>query len=163
MGPVPVVGGRLMVDVPKNSVLIYDKATNSVRDLAVQFTDVEKNVSADHPKVKGKTFPLMDKEQQTVTVYSRRQKSLITFKIPAEALDYPPYVWTAGDEMRVAFRNAQKTQSIRIMGCAGDRAEVRACAAREACALWHCRFGVRPRTYKAVRRRVFAPKPLRLL
>ena len=49
------------------------------------------------------------------------------------------------------------------MGCAGDRAEVRACAAREACALWHCRFGVRPRTYKAVRRRFFAPKPLRLL
>lgn len=115
MGPVPVVGGRLMVDVPKNSVLIYDKKTNSVHDLAVQFTDVEKNVGADHPKVKGKTFPLVDKEQQTVTVYSRRQKALITFKIPAEALDYPPYVWTAGDEMRVAFRNAQKTQSIRIM------------------------------------------------
>ena len=36
-------------------------------------------------------------------------------------------------------------------------------AAREACALWHCRFGVRPQTYKAVRRRFFAPKPLRLL
>ncbi|WP_297894403.1 DUF4881 domain-containing protein [uncultured Desulfovibrio sp.] len=115
MGPNPSVGGRLMIDLVKNTVLIYDQKTNSVRELAVQFTDVEKNVNSDHPKVKGKTFPVIDKEQQTVTVYSGRQKSLITFKIPAEAQDYPAYVWTAGDEMRIAYRNADKGQAIRIM------------------------------------------------
>ena len=49
------------------------------------------------------------------------------------------------------------------MLCAGDRKEVRACAAREVCVLWRYRFGVRPQTYKAVRRRFFAPKPLSLL
>ena len=96
-------------------MLIYDQKTNSVRELAVQFTDVEKNVGSDHPKVKGKTFPIIDKDQQTVTVYSGRQKSLITFKIPAEAQDYPAYVWTAGDEMRIAYRNADKAQAMRIM------------------------------------------------
>ena len=115
MGPVPAVGGRLMIDTAKNIVLVYDQNTSSVREVAVQFTDVEKNVSSDHPKVKGKTFPLIDKEQQTVTVYSGRQKSLLTFKIPADAQDLPAYVWTAGDEMRVAFRNAEKTQAIRVM------------------------------------------------
>ena len=115
MGPNPSVGGRLMIDLVKNTVLIYDQKTNSVRELAVQFTDVEKNVNSDHPKVKGKTFPIIDKDQQTVTVYSGRQKSLITFKIPAEAQDYPAYVWTAGDEMRIAYRNADKGQAIRIM------------------------------------------------
>lgn len=115
MGPNPSVGGRLMIDLVKNTVLIYDQKTNSVRELAVQFTDVEKNVNSDHPKVKGKTFPVIDKEQQTVTEYSGRQKSLITFKIPAEAQDYPAYVWTAGDEMRIAYRNADKGQAIRIM------------------------------------------------
>ena len=115
MGPAPSVGGRLMIDLAKNTVLIYDQKTNSVRELAVQFTDVEKNVGSDHPKVKGKTFPIIDKEQQTVTVYSGRQKSLITFKIPAEAQDYPAYVWTAGDEMRIAYRNADKAQAMRIM------------------------------------------------
>ena len=115
MGPSPSVGGRLMIDLVKNTVLIYDQKTNSVRELAVQFTDVEKNVGSDHPKVKGKTFPIIDKDQQTVTVYSGRQKSLITFKIPAEAQDYPAYVWTAGDEMRIAYRNADKAQAMRIM------------------------------------------------
>ena len=115
MGPTPSVGGRLMIDLAKNTVLIYDQKTNSVRELAVQFTDVEKNVGSDSPKVKGKTFPIIDKDQQTVTVYSGRQKSLITFKIPAEAQDYPAYVWTAGDEMRIAYRNADKAQAMRIM------------------------------------------------
>ena len=115
MGPTPSVGGRLMIDLVKNTVLIYDQKTNSVRELDVQFTDVEKSVGSDHPKVKGKTFPIIDKDQQTVTVYSGRQKSLITFKIPAEAQDYPAYVWTAGDEMRIAYRNADKAQAMRIM------------------------------------------------
>ena len=115
MGPNPSVGGRLMIDLAKNTVLIYDQMTNSVRELAVQFTDVEKNIGSDNPKVKGKTFPIIDKDQQTVTVYSGRQKSLITFKIPAEAQDYPAYVWTAGDEMRIAYRNADKAQAMRIM------------------------------------------------
>ena len=58
---------------------------------------------------------MIDKEQQTVTVYSGRQKSLITFKVPAEAQDFAPYMWTAGDEMRIAYRNADKSQSMRIM------------------------------------------------
>ena len=115
MGPTPTVGGRLMIDLTKNSVLIYDQKANGTREVAVQFTDVEKNVGSDHPKVKGKTFPVIDKEQQTVTVYSGRQKSLITFKVPADAMDYPAYVWTAGDEMRIAYRNAEKGQAMRIM------------------------------------------------
>ena len=48
------------------------------------------------------------------------------------------------------------------LACAGSRAEVRACAAREGCALWSYRFGVRPRTYREVRRRFFAPRELDL-
>lgn len=115
MGPAPMVGGRLMIDINKSVVLLYDQASKSVRELPVQFTDVEKNIGADHPKVAGKTFPVVDKEQSSVTVYSARLKALITFKVPAAALDLPPYAWTAGHEMRVAFRNAEKGQAIRIM------------------------------------------------
>lgn len=48
------------------------------------------------------------------------------------------------------------------VACAGSPAEVRACAAREDCALWSYRFGVRPRTYREVRRRFFAPRELDL-
>ena len=85
--------------------------------------------------------------------------------------DCPLWAWRlavlAGESCPAPAEEAalQALRAIRrqCMGCAGDRAEVRACAARESCALWHCRFGVRPQTYKAVRRRFFAPKLLRLL
>lgn len=48
------------------------------------------------------------------------------------------------------------------LACAGKPCEVRVCAARETCALWSYRFGVRPRTYIEVRRRFFAPRELDL-
>lgn len=115
MGPTPVVGGRLMIDLTKNTVLIYDNDAKTVREIPVQFVDVEKNIQPKHPKVAGKTFPVVDKEQQTVTVYSSRLSALITFKVPASEIDLPVYAWTAGNEMRVAFRTSDKDQAIRIM------------------------------------------------
>lgn len=115
MGPAPVVGGRLMIDLTKNTVLIYDNDAKTVREIPVQFVDVEKNIQPKHPKVAGKTFPVVDKEQQTVTVYSSRLSALITFKVPASEIDLPVYAWTAGNEMRVAFRTSDKDQAIRIM------------------------------------------------
>ncbi|CAK7052437.1 MAG: hypothetical protein DESF_02206 [Desulfovibrio sp.] len=115
MGPPPEVGGRLMIDLEKNMVLVFDPESKNVREIPVQFMDVEKNIRPKHPKVAGKTFPVIDKEQQTVTVYSNRLSSLITFKVPAGDIDLPPYVWTAGNEMRIAYRNADKNQAIRIM------------------------------------------------
>ena len=87
MGPAPTVGGRLMIELEKSALLLYDPDS--------------KSISAKHPKVAGKTFPVVDKEKQTVTVYSKRLQALVTFKVPAPALDLPPYVWTAGDEMRI--------------------------------------------------------------
>ena len=47
--------------------------------------------------------------------------------------------------------------------CQGNSSRsVRQCAARGDCVLWRYRFGVRPQTYKDVRRRFFAPRPLKL-
>ncbi len=115
MGPLPEVGGRLMINLEKNTVLIFDPESKTVREIPVQFVDVEKNIRPRHPKVAGKTFPVVDKEQQTVTVYSNRLSALITFKVPAGDIDLPPYVWAAGNEMRIAFRNSDKNQAIRIM------------------------------------------------
>ena len=74
--------------------------------------------------------------------------------LPGEASPTPE----AGDAARAALRAVRR----QCMNCAGTRREVRACPARESCPLWRCRFGVRPQTYKAVRRRFFAPKALRL-
>ncbi len=49
------------------------------------------------------------------------------------------------------------------MRCAhNDRKAVRECGARETCALWLCRFGVRPRTVEKMRARRRRPKELTL-
>ena len=66
--------------------------------------------------------------------------------------------WHGPDAPRRALRVIRG----QCMMCAGSRADVRQCAAREDCVLWRYRFGVRPQTYKEVRRRFFAPKPLKL-
>ncbi|WP_165174473.1 DUF4881 domain-containing protein [Desulfovibrio sp. ZJ369] len=115
MGPLPDVGGRLMINLAKSEVLIYDPSAKSVEVVPVEFTDVEKNIKKNHPKVAGKTFPVIDREQSTVTVYSTRLNALVTFRVPADLLDLPPYSWTAGNEMRIAYRNEDKSQAMRIM------------------------------------------------
>ena len=46
--------------------------------------------------------------------------------------------------------------------CANLRAEVRACAAREDCALWSYRFGCTPETWRRVKNRRSSPRPLLL-
>lgn len=115
MGPAPDVGGRLMINLEKSELVIYDPATKSVKVVPVEFTDVEKNIKSNHPKVAGKSFPVIDKEQGTITVYSARLNALVSFKAAPDLLDLPPYAWTAGNEMRIAYRNSDKGQAIRIM------------------------------------------------
>jgi hypothetical protein len=115
MGPVPTVGGRLMVNVEKSNVLVFDPVGKKPKEIAVEFTEVEKNIERNNPKVAGKTFPVIDKEKQTVTIYSARQNTLTTFKPPQAALELPADVWVPGDEVRVVFRAADKTQATRVM------------------------------------------------
>lgn len=118
MGPTPETGGLLAVNPDKGTVLVYDKGAMKIVELTgVEFTDVEKNLDAKHPKVKGKTFPVIDKGQQTVTVYAAAMKALVTFKIPASAAAFDAQVWAFGNELRVAFLNASKDQALRIMNC----------------------------------------------
>lgn len=116
MGPAPVDGGRLMLEIDKNMVLYYDPADNKIKEMPGTYVDVEKNINAKHPKLNGKTFPIIDKEKGTVTMYSPRLQALVTFK-PADpaALDLPVYTWRAGDEVRIAFRKDKPNVAIRFM------------------------------------------------
>lgn len=65
---------------------------------------------------------------------------------------------TLRDKSRQALRAIRR----QCMCCAESRHEIRTCSARENCELWSFRFGVRPDTYKVVRRRFLSPKFLRL-
>lgn len=113
MGPAPVAGGRLMMEIDKGIFLYFDQQEQKVKEMPVQYTNVEKGVNA--KAVAGKKFPAIDKAASTVTVYSPLLKAIVTFKVPEDAIDLPSYIWTAGDEVRIAFRNENKDQAIRFM------------------------------------------------
>ncbi len=115
VGPMPVAGGLLMLETDKNMVLYYDQATNSLKELPVEYTDIVKGVTARDARLKGKTFPIIDKDKHTITVYSPRMEALVTFRVSDAELAMPVYTWTLGDEVRIAYRNSERTKAIRMM------------------------------------------------
>lgn len=115
MGPAPVPGDRLMLEIDKNMLLYYDATTKSVREMPVQYTEIEKDVTPKSPKLKGREFPIVNRENCTVTVYSPRLEAIVTFRVPQDAIDMPVETWRAGDEVRIAFRKEKRNQAIRLM------------------------------------------------
>lgn len=115
VGPLPVAGGLVMLEPDKGKVLYYDSSSKSLKELSVEFVSEEKGVTAKDARLKDKTFPIIDRANRTVTVYSPRLEELVTFKIPETAIDLPPFTWELGDEVRIAYRNDQPGQAIRFM------------------------------------------------
>lgn len=120
MGPAPAVGGLLMVEPEQNKILYYDPDSKSVKEMAVEFVKVEKNIRPDDQRVRAQKdgaapYPKVDKEQGTVTVYSPRLEELVTFKAPQKELDLPMYAWEQGNEVRIAYRKDKPGVAIRFM------------------------------------------------
>lgn len=113
IGPEPVPGGRVMIDHEKSEVILYKDG--KLENVPVQFTDVQKGIKANNPKVKGVKYPIVNKEEGTVTEYSRRMQEIVTFKVPAEYLDLPDTIWEAGDECRIYYKENAKHQALRFM------------------------------------------------
>ena len=114
-GPKPDVGGLLYVDVKNKSVLVFDTAAKQVREFKMP-EDPKVQEKVDAKQVKGKKFPDTS-VAGFVTVYLPREKSLVTFKIPAEAAGLDASIWKYGDDLRVAFLTASKDQALRYMNC----------------------------------------------
>lgn len=114
MGPEPVAGDLLQIEPAAKKVWIYDPQTKSVRELSMDM-DVVQGVNAKDSRLKGKAFPIIDRENNTITVYSPRLEELITLKPTPEQMALPPDTWKLGEEVRVAFRKENKDQAIRVM------------------------------------------------
>lgn len=114
IGPLPAPGGCVDVNPSKKTVTVW-KSGESVEEIAVTFTDVEEGIDGNHPKVKGKTFPIIDKEKKTVTVYVAPKKLLATFTPPADRMDEPESTWKKGDEVRIYYKENAKHQALRFM------------------------------------------------
>ncbi|MDD2967779.1 MAG: DUF4881 domain-containing protein [Desulfovibrionaceae bacterium] len=115
VGPLPKAGGRLKLDAENNLVIIFNPQTNSVERVPVVFTDIRKDIPRSHPLVNKVKFPVYDKEKNTVTEYSGRQKMLATFVIPQDKLALPESVWEAGDDVRVYYKENAAHQARRFM------------------------------------------------
>ncbi|WP_043644990.1 DUF4881 domain-containing protein [Fundidesulfovibrio putealis] len=119
MGPDPKAGLRMKLDTQKSQIIIYDPQAQAFKTIVFKIHDMQENVDRDHPLVfdkesgKAKVFPMVDKTKKTVTVYSARQKMLVTFSVPEEYMSWPDSTWDAGDEVRVYYKEDGK--SLRFM------------------------------------------------
>lgn len=113
MGPEPTAGKRMTIDFDKKEIVIFNDQTQDFE--AVKYTLIEQHdgMFRDHAMVAGKTFPIVDREQKTITVYSYRQLALTRFSVPDEYFDLPDETWRAGDEIRYYYKDPE--QALRLM------------------------------------------------
>ena len=109
MGQEPKPGGRMKLDTKAKQIVIFDPAAQNFKTLGYTLIDQKENVEKSDPLVydaaekKAKKFPAVDKEKKTISIYSGRQKILVTFSLPDEYFNMPDSTWDAGDEIRVYY------------------------------------------------------------
>lgn len=114
MGPAPEPGNLLQVEPDKSQVIIYNPETKGIQTLPMQMEIITK-VNAKDKRVAGVKFPVIDKSAGTITEYSSRLQDLIILKPTPEQMALPESTWKLGEEVRVAYRNDNKEQAIRVM------------------------------------------------
>jgi len=112
-GEDPKAGKRMKLDAKTREIVIYDVGTQSMKNITYTLIDQKEKVGKDDPLVKGKKFPLVEKDKKAITIYSGRQKLLTTFSLPEEYFALPDDTWEAGDEVRVYYK--EPGNSLRFM------------------------------------------------
>ncbi len=114
MGAEPKAGYRMKLDTKKKQIVIFDKAAQNFKTIDYISVDEQENIDRSHPLVydsateKPKIFPMVDKDKKQITIYSSRQKLLVTISVPAEYFSLPDYTWDSGDEVRIYFKEPGK-------------------------------------------------------
>jgi hypothetical protein len=119
MGQEPKAGLRMKLDADKGLVVLYDPKKQNFDNVKVQIVDKQEGIDSKHPLVydaaaeKAKQFPAVDKDKKIVTIYSGRQKLLVSFIPPDEYMSLPAAAWDSGDEVRVYYKEEGK--ALRLM------------------------------------------------
>lgn len=113
IGPLPKIGARMKLDAEKNQIIVFDAKAQNFK--TIDFKPIEKKtgVEKDDALVKGKKFPVVDKQKKAVTIYSGRQKILETIGLSDECFELPDSTWDAGDEVRIYYK--QDGKALRFM------------------------------------------------
>ncbi len=96
IGPVPTVGNLIDVNFEKKELKVFNE--NALQTVPMEVVNEQKGVEPHSAAVKGKTFPMINKDKGEVTVFLK--KTLLTFKLPAN-LPADESFWTIGDSVRV--------------------------------------------------------------
>ena len=107
-GEDPKVGMRMKLDTKTKEIVIYDPASKSMKKINYTLIDQKENVAKNSPLVADKKFPIVDQDKKAITVYSGRQKLLVTFSVPEEYMALPANTWEAGDEVRIYYKEPGK-------------------------------------------------------
>ena len=116
MGAEPKAGLRMKLDTKNRQITIFDTPAQNFKTISYTLIDQKENVDKADPLVfdkaegKAKKFPAVNKEKKTITIYSGRQKILVTFSLPDEYFSLPDNTWDAGDEVRIYYKQAGKAQ-----------------------------------------------------
>jgi hypothetical protein len=113
-GPDPKVGMRMKLDTQNKQIIIFDPAGLGLKTIPYTVVDQKEKVGPEDPLVydkvrdKPKIFPLVDRIGKTITLYSKKQQTLITFSVAEEYLNLPDQTWDAGDEVRIYYKEEGK-------------------------------------------------------
>ena len=113
IGPLPDAGKLLSFDTKQRTVVFFDSSSGTLRTVSYLPVNEQDDVSRNDPRVAKTKFPAVDRQNKTVTIYSRRKKILLTFSVPDEYLALPDDTWKSGDEIRYYYK--QPGQALRLM------------------------------------------------
>jgi uncharacterized protein DUF4881 len=113
IGPLPEAGKLLALDTKNRIVVFFDSTSGTLKTVSYQPVSEQEDVSRNDPRLAGRKFPAVDRQNKTVTIYSRRKKILLTFAVPDEYLALPDDTWKSGDEVRYYYK--QPGQALRLM------------------------------------------------
>jgi hypothetical protein len=107
MGPAPAAGGLLLLDTKNRRIVIYDRATQAFR--TIPYTPLAER----HNVAKSPGPPVVDRARKTITLYSRKDRTLVTFGASEELLAMPVGTWRAGDVVRYYYKDPAR--ALRLM------------------------------------------------
>lgn len=113
MGPAPAAGKRLLFDTNAKKVVFYDAVAGAIKTVTYTPLMEESKVAKDDPRVKGIQFPIVDRQNKAITIYSSRDRKLVKFTLADEYFALPDDTWQAGDDVRYYFK--QPGQALRMM------------------------------------------------
>jgi len=109
-GAEPKPGKRMKLDPKNRQIVIYVPAVQNFATINYTLVEQKDGVVANDPLVydaaegKPKKFPAIDKTRKTITIYSKRLKSVTTFSVPDEYFSLPVDTWDNGDEVRIYYK-----------------------------------------------------------